>query len=140
MAKDKKEMIPLIIASVVAVILIVVLVLLGGRPNKQERENIYSSLNECLAKRGGGDAERRDCIIKMDNLLGRSMKYALVRGETVGERLKNAKTLFNRDDYNGIWEAHKLRNRIVHEDVAMASGEFDRAVKYFQLAIRRLLK
>jgi hypothetical protein len=33
----------------------------------------------------------------------------------MGERLKMAKDTFDRDLYNKIWEAHKVRNNLVHE-------------------------
>jgi hypothetical protein len=54
-------------------------------------------------------------VIEADKLLGHVMKMRNVKGETVGERLKNAKSFFDQNLYNRIWEAHKIRNQIAHE-------------------------
>jgi len=56
----------------------------------------------------------RQALITADRTLDAALKD-MVSGETMGERLKNAKTYFDRDTYNKIWEAHKVRNNLVHE-------------------------
>jgi hypothetical protein len=40
----------------------------------------------------------------------------LTSGTTAGERLKNARSYFkNYAVYQGLWDAHKVRNALVHE-------------------------
>ena len=56
----------------------------------------------------------RQALIIADRSLDAALKD-MVSGETLGERLKNAKTYFDKDTYNKIWEAHKIRNNLVHE-------------------------
>jgi len=56
----------------------------------------------------------KEAVITADKLLN----YALLQissGETAGERLKNAAPAFSRDIYQGLWDAHKMRNALVHE-------------------------
>ena len=56
----------------------------------------------------------KEAVIVADKLLD----YILTQissGETMGERLKNAGEAFPRDVYQGIWDAHKMRNALVHE-------------------------
>jgi len=56
----------------------------------------------------------KEAVITADKLLD----YALIQiasGETMGERLKNVYTAFPRDVYQGLWDAHKMRNALVHE-------------------------
>ena len=56
----------------------------------------------------------KEAVIVADKLLD----YALLQvssGEAMGERLKNADEAFPRDIYQGIWDAHKMRNALVHE-------------------------
>ncbi|NIT04349.1 hypothetical protein GTO10_05540 [Candidatus Saccharibacteria bacterium] len=56
----------------------------------------------------------KEAVILADKLLD----YALAQissGETMGERLKNAAPAFSRDIYQGLWDAHKARNALVHE-------------------------
>jgi len=39
----------------------------------------------------------------------------IVDGKTLGERLKKSQNKFDRNVYNNIWEAHKIRNSLIHE-------------------------
>jgi hypothetical protein len=36
-------------------------------------------------------------------------------GETMGERMKSVGSRFEKIQYNKIWQAHKMRNMLVHE-------------------------
>lgn len=56
----------------------------------------------------------RQALIIADRAFDAALKD-MVSGETMGERLKNAKTYFDKDTYGKIWEAHKIRNNLVHE-------------------------
>jgi len=57
----------------------------------------------------------KEAVIRSDKLLDAVLKE-MVTGETSGERLKGAQELFsNRDVYQGLWDAHKSRNALVHE-------------------------
>jgi len=59
----------------------------------------------------------KEAVIVADKLLD----YALLQvssGEAMGERLKNVLPAFPPDTYHiyqGLWEAHKMRNALVHE-------------------------
>ena len=53
------------------------------------------------------------CVINADKLLDQALRDLGVKGNTMGERLKNSVASYS--DRNGIWTAHKLRNVIVHE-------------------------
>lgn len=76
-------------------------------------------------------------LIGADKLLDEALKRAHIRGETMGERLKNAKGLIK--DVNGVWFAHKLRNKVVHEPGADISfGETKRALRFFRNALKDL--
>jgi len=63
----------------------------------------------------GKPAHLRQAVIKADNLLD----YALSRltsGKTTGERLRNARPYFKDFAiYQALWQAHKVRNALVHE-------------------------
>lgn len=59
-------------------------------------------------------AQLRQALIIADRSLDAALKD-VVAGESMGERLKNSKTYFDRDIYGKIWEAHKVRNNLVHE-------------------------
>jgi hypothetical protein len=61
-----------------------------------------------------GPSQLRQALISADKCVDNVLKD-LVPGETMGERLKNAGNLFDSNIYNKIWEAHKIRNTLVHE-------------------------
>jgi hypothetical protein len=56
----------------------------------------------------------KQALILADRSLDNVLKD-VVAGNSMGERLKNAQNMFDRDTYNKIWEAHKVRNSLVHE-------------------------
>ncbi len=68
---------------------------------------------ETLVK-GGSPSQLKQALINADRSVDAVLKD-LVAGEGMGERLKNAKNLFHPETYNKVWEAHKLRNSLVHE-------------------------
>ncbi len=75
---------------------------------KKEWEAIDSLLKQ------GGPAKLTQALISADRSLDIALKD-LVIGESLGERMKNAKHLFRDDLYNKLWKAHKMRNNLVHE-------------------------
>ena len=58
-------------------------------------------------------------VIEADKLLDKALKESGFRGQTMGERLVEAGPSLSGKD--AVWEAHKLRNRLVHETGAKAS-------------------
>jgi hypothetical protein len=59
-------------------------------------------------------AQLKQALITADRSLDNALKD-IAQGETMGERLKNSVDRFDRYMYQDIWEAHKLRNNLVHE-------------------------
>ena len=55
-------------------------------------------------------------VIDADKLLDDALKKRHIRGKTMGERLVSAQRQLT--DNDGVWFAHKLRNRLVHEPEA----------------------
>jgi len=81
-------------------------------------------------------AGARNCIMEADKLLdfclGKILgpKYEKV---SFGEKLKLKGVIFS--DLNGVWFAHKLRNKIAHElDFRVSMGEAKRALSAFKRA------
>jgi hypothetical protein len=94
-------------------------------------ENFISSIFEKIMPKGGFSVlpageisgrfteieamEPRLGIIEADKLVDTVLKKAGIKGETLGERLRNSQKLVSRDVYSNMWEAHKVRNQIVHD-------------------------
>lgn len=67
-----------------------------------------------IALREKNPAQLKQAMIKADKSLDNALKD-IVPGDTMGERLKEAKDKFDPHTYNKVWEAHKVRNALVHE-------------------------
>jgi hypothetical protein len=72
----------------------------------------WSKINDLLKLRG--PSQLRQAMISADKTLDNALRD-IVAGESMGERLKNSESRFDRGMYNSIWEAHKVRNNLVHE-------------------------
>jgi len=59
-------------------------------------------------------SQLKQALIMADRSLDNALKD-IVDGNSMGERLKNAQNMFSYGVYNEIWEAHKVRNSLVHE-------------------------
>lgn len=63
---------------------------------------------------GKQPSQLRQALIVTDKALDNALKDCFA-GTSMGERLKNARDAYERDLYNRIWQAHKMRNALVHE-------------------------
>lgn len=68
---------------------------------------------EILLK-GKKPSQLRQALIKADKTIDNALRD-IVAGDSMGERLKNAKDKFDWPTYDKIWKAHKVRNKLVHE-------------------------
>ncbi len=59
-------------------------------------------------------SQLRQALLVADRCLDSALRD-VVMGDSMGERLKSAKDLFEWEAYQKIWEAHKLRNNLIHE-------------------------
>ncbi len=76
-------------------------------------------------------------VLNADKLVDQALRERGFRGQTMGDRMKNSGSLFS--DRNGIWTAHKLRNKIAHEPDAMVTYEEARyALACFKKALKDL--
>jgi hypothetical protein len=100
---------------------------------------IPSKWNEVEAMvRQGGPANFKQSIMDGDKLVDTVLRTK-VSGNTMAERLKNARHLFSKDTYDTLWTAHKIRNKIAHEaDFEGLSSDSQLAMRYFKKALQEL--
>lgn len=103
------------LASIIILLLLALWAITKSNP-KGWREMIVKKLtNIDLMVQEGRENDIRTALIQIDAVLDAVLQQKRISGNTLGERLKNARNQFDRSTYNAVWEAHKLRNRIVHE-------------------------
>lgn len=82
-------------------------------PQTEERiKKDWANINILL--KGRSPSQLKQALLTADRTLDDALKD-ISEGTTMGERLKNAKLKFDRNLYSKIWEAHKMRNSMVHE-------------------------
>jgi hypothetical protein len=54
------------------------------------------------------------CVMEADKLLDQALREKGLAGKTMAERMKQCQGKWSNG--NGVWAAHKLRNRLAHED------------------------
>ena len=82
--------------------------------------------------------ELRHAVFEADKLVDFVLKKRNYHGETFADRLRSAEKNIPPEVYNSIWQAHKIRNQLVHETKAEISKEtLHQAVKkYFHYLSR----
>ncbi len=128
----------MILAGAALVIIIVLVIGMGylqrRRPRTLKVEYFHKRWKE-LQKLCGDRATWPLAIIDADKLLDEALKQNRIKGKTMGERLVTVQRSLS--DNDGVWYAHKLRNKIVHEqydklkeqDVKQALVGFRQALK-----------
>lgn len=110
--------------------------LLGRQPSRLDRlefQRKWQEVNSLLSKDNNG---YKMAVIEADKLLDKALKNSGFAGDTMGERLKSAgKKLGNQ---NAVWDAHRLRNRIVHEEVKLSKQQAIRASAAFKKSLKNL--
>lgn len=86
----------------------------------------------------GDDNSLKIAVMEADNTLDEALKLAGFKGENLGERLKNI-TEEQLPNIQAIWEAHKLRNRLVHEtDFRLTRDTAEKALTIYEDAFKDL--
>ncbi len=85
---------------------------------------------------GRAMTDPKHAILDADKLLDLVLKKKGYRG-SLGEKLKKSGKLFS--DLNGVWSAHKVRNKIAHElNFEVSEKESKRVLSQFARALRDL--
>jgi hypothetical protein len=99
---------------IIGILLIVVIAFTRKAPkaiNVQEFQEawltIENSVNEDVSS-------QYMAILSADKLLDKALRILHFKGETMGERMTSASRIFTKRE--AVWAAHKLRNRIAHEE------------------------
>lgn len=121
---------------------------------KQKTEIMKSLIRTPEAASGGGviskwkevvrhfestkEAEWKFAVIEADKLVDDLLKQAGYPGDTMGERLMNIEQgqLLS---LQGLWEAHKIRNKLAHDvNYFLRYAEARQAIKFFEEALKEL--
>ncbi len=95
----------------------------------------WLSIEQSLVR--DNEASLHMAVINADKLVDQALRDKAFSGQTMGDRLKSAKTTFSQLD--ALWNAHKLRNKIAHEpDTRVSYDQARRALAAFKRALKDL--
>lgn len=134
-----------LIITILILIAIAGLFILVASNQKHEKQKSKSRMYNSLEALKAGAysenlAQRRDTVIKLDNILSKALQYRLSNNKLCGDNLKLIGKRFKKEEYNKLWEIHKLRNRIVHDDLDVSEDEAQEAYKVYNMSIHRILQ
>lgn len=106
-----------IIAVAVIVVIVALLYFIWRRRRKPSKLNTAYFQNRWqeAQKLCGREDTWPLAIINCDKLVEEALKKRKYKGKTMGEKLVSAQHDIKNND--GVWFAHKLRNKLVHEDL-----------------------
>jgi cell division protein FtsL len=125
----------LVAAVGLAVVSFIIAQLLKRRPARLNREQFQSRWRN-LQKHCAQEATWPMAVIDADKLLDDALRRCHYRGKTMGERLVSAQRDLSSNDT--VWYSHKLRNKIVHEDIQLKKRDVQAALKGYLQALRDL--
>ncbi len=126
------------IGAGVLLLFIVTVVSRGAKRRNSAIDPAYYAEKWHIIERQAGKKESWPlAIINADKLLDGVLKKRGFKGKTMGERLVAAQRDIKRND--AVWFAHKLRNRLVHdEEAGLREKDVKAAILGFQQAMKDL--
>jgi hypothetical protein len=107
----------------------------GGRLNVEKYRSRWLAIEQSLSR--DNPAAFPLAILNADKLVDQALRERGTVGNTMGERMKTAKSSWSQA--NTVWEAHKLRNRVAHEpDITVSYDQARRALAGFKRALKDL--
>lgn len=83
-------------------------------------------------------ASLKSAVITADKLVDHALKSIGSKGNTMAERIKNSKNALG-DKYDKVWDAHRTRNRMVHEiDTEVRFHEAQKALDLYEEILKQL--
>lgn len=89
----------------------------------------------------GSPSNYSRAILEADKLLDHILKGYRSPGMTMGDRLKASKNRFSPEGYDAAWQAHKVRNELVHNsEFQVMDYTAKSAISKFKKAIDELIR
>lgn len=87
----------------------------------------------------GDEIHARQAVIEADKFFDSILIMLGSQGKTFADRLRNFENHFNRNIYQSVWNAHKVRNQISHEmDHKLSASEAKSALNNFRKGLENL--
>lgn len=93
--------------------------------------------NEIIAKRHNienllnseSEIELKHAVMEADKLVDYVLKMKNYHGETFADRLRSAEADIDQSTYQSIWNGHKVRNQLAHDETNFSKHELSEATR-----------
>ena len=107
----------------------------GRKHNVAKYQSQWLKIENSLQKEN--TATYQLSILQADKLIDTALREKGIKGNTMGERMKAAQSIWKNPDH--IWGAHKIRNRIAHEaDAEVTHDIAARSLAAYRQALKDL--
>lgn len=127
------ELIAIVLGAVLLLIILNVLPRPAAGLNQAYYQKKWGEIRLLLKTSAAG---ARLSVIEADKLLDHALKDLKFTGETMADRLKSAGVALGNKD--GVWDAHRLRNRLVHEDVHPRPNQIKSTLRVYETCLKKL--
>lgn len=122
---------------VVAAVLFAIIIVTRRVPKSLDQKKYQSDWLTIEQSVGRDVGSCQLAVMNADKLLDRALKERGFKGQTMGERMVSAGRVFTKRD--SVWAAHKLRNRLAHEDnVHLSESLTKKALSSFKYGLKDL--
>lgn len=111
---DSAIMFLFISVVIIGIVLVVIINLTRKSPHTLDKRHYQEQWLSIEQSVGTDNGSMQFAIVQADKLLDKALKERGFAGQTMGERMKSAQK--NMTNPDAVWAAHKIRNRIAHED------------------------
>ena len=109
-----------------------------GAQDTQEIKRKWAEIEQLMSL--GKPSNFKIAILEADKIFDHVLKLFGYPGQTMADRIKAIpRDKFDRDFFDNVWQAHILRNRMVHNmSYEVQDFEARKAIKQFEAALREL--
>lgn len=101
-----------------------------NRLSVSDQQHLIAKKNEILSLLNSENPiELRHAVLEADKLADWILKKKGYGGETFADRLRAAEKDIPKNVYNNIWQGHKIRNQIAHENAEISHLALRAAIK-----------
>jgi len=111
---------------------------LGGNIDRGYIDTKWQEIEQLM--RLGSPSNYSRAVLEADKLLDHILKGFRAPGMTMADRLKASQNRFSKEGYNAAWQAHKVRNELVHNSQYELMDYFAKdAINNYKKAIDELI-
>lgn len=127
----------ILVAAVIVIGIALLIAISRSNQPTLNRELIRNRWQKVTKFAHEGEAGQQQAIIEGDKLVDYVLRQYNISGETMADRMRSAEDMI--PNYNDLWQAHKLRNQLVHEqNISLSHKQVRFSLKTYRATLKGL--